>query len=113
MFDAIEFLMRNWCAIYSSKLPREQNAAGIQALSLYGRMLGSAIDLVDMGREKPTPLKIAVCKRLAKDLDRVHGILNAIDLENKAMRKHQVNLETARSKVLQLLFHLQNENNRD
>ncbi|MCK5844745.1 MAG: hypothetical protein KAG97_08570 [Victivallales bacterium] len=113
VYDGIELLMRHWCAIYSSKLSPKHNALGIQALCVYGRMMGFAIDLVDVAGDKPVPLKVALCKRLAKDLDRMFGIIDSMKIDSGSIKKHQSRLTETRAKVLRLLFQLRNENNSD
>ncbi|MCK5844172.1 MAG: hypothetical protein KAG97_05645, partial [Victivallales bacterium] len=111
LYDGIESLVRDWCALYSSQLSEEDNVAGVQALCLYGRLMGFAIDLVDMGNDQPASLKIALCKRVAKDLDRLLGIINAISTDIQSLKDHKERLRETREDVLKLLFQLRNENN--
>jgi len=113
VYDKVEALLRDWCAIYAAKLPPDNNVAGIQALCLYGHILGFAVDLVDLGADGSAALKVALCKRLAKDLDRLFGIIDAMDFDGAPVREHQARMKKARSEVLKLLFQLQHENNRD
>lgn len=111
VYDKIEALVRDWCAIYSSQLSSEDNVAGVRALCLYGRLMGFAIDLVDMGSDKPASLKIALCKRVAKDVDRLAGIINSVSTDIQLLKDHKERLRETREDVIKLQFQLRNENN--
>jgi hypothetical protein len=113
IYDGIEFLVRDWCAIYASKLAAKNNIPGVQALCLYGRLMGFSVDLVDMGTGKPVALQIALCKRIAKNLDRLAGIINSITTDIPLLKKHKERLREMRDDVLKLLFQLRHENNAD
>ena len=110
VYDQIEALVRDWCALYASQLSSEHNIEGVRALCLYGRLMGFVIDLVDMGKDKTASLKIALCKRVAKDLDRLVGIINSISIDIQSLKIHKERLRETRENVLKLLFQLRNEN---
>ena len=112
VYDEVEALMRDWCAIYATVLPNSGDAAGIQGLCLYGRMLGFIFDLVvDMEANRPGHLKVALCKRLLKDMDRMSGIIDATGFEHSSLKRHKSRLKNAREGALRLLFQLRDEIN--
>ena len=114
VYDEVEALMRDWCAIYASILPRSGGGAGLHGLCLYGRMLGFIFDLVvDMEANRPVDLKVALCKRLLKDMDRMSQIIDATGVEHRSLKRHKSQLKKAREGALKLLFQLRDEINRN
>ena len=109
LYGTIEQLMKEWVAIYSSKLDNDRNHSGIQALCLYGKIMGFSIDLVDAGEEKLPGLKIALCKRILSGINQIVSIIDQLDNDAEYIVSHKTALNILRHKVLHLRFKLNHE----
>ena len=109
LYGLIESLMKEWAALYASKLDEKYNAEGIEVLCFYGKIMGFSIDLVDAGEEKMPGLKIALCKRIAGGINDIVSILKSIDDNAEYLSQHRKTLNELRHKVLELRFKLNHE----
>ena len=109
LYADVERLMSEWCTLYAAELKDKNNVKGVQVLCLYGKIMGESIDVIDIGEEAMPGLKIALCKRIASDVNAIVTLIRSIDDFSGRLKAHLRQLNELRDSAVKLLFRLKHE----
>ena len=101
VYSDIDRLMRSW-AMYYVELPEGFDV--LRILSLYGKLLGMTVKLINYTNDGQDGLLKAVAKRLCSKLNKILILIEDGDFDSKIVESHKLGLFRIRSLVMNLLF---------
>jgi len=78
LYNRLQVGAQGWCRIFSSRLDRATRAEGVEIIAAFGLLQGMVIDLIYMGDDEPSGLRLALLKRLHAGINRLCGRLQAV-----------------------------------
>jgi hypothetical protein len=107
VYILLEKLAYQWGVVFASALKKEEMPAGLAIICLFGKILARTADILDLDQAELPNLKIALCKRIAADINKLSGDLKALSERYKKLSSlidnHQERLQTVREKILDIL----------
>lgn len=107
IYFQLEKLAYHWNAIFASELKKENMAQGMKITCLYGKLLARSTDLLDINAEDFPALRIAICKRLISDFNKIAGEFNKMEDLEPALKilfeTHKSHIHILREKIMSLM----------
>ena len=99
-----------WAETFASSLNKDAVSNGLRILCLYGKLMARTADILDFDSDEYPALRIAICKRIAHDVDRLLGEFMDIKrvqpgIQTKA-DSHTAHLQQARERMLDVIAKL-------
>jgi hypothetical protein len=104
IYTIAENLAGNWCRGLAVALPPSSREIAIEILCRHGKFLGYSVDLVDAARDDDSGIRVAICKRLAAEIEAVLVDLDHDTIPQRVVARHRAALQELRQKTLDLLF---------
>ncbi len=100
-------LAGQWAETFAGSLHKDAVQTGLRILCVYGKLMARTADILDFDSDEYPALRIAICKRISYDIDKLIGEFRAIvklqpGLQVKA-EGHVAHLQQAREKVLDVI----------
>jgi len=100
-------LSSQWAVAFASNIHKDAIQPGLRILCLYGKLMARTADILDFDSDEFPALRIAICKRISRDIDILIGEFKAIveaqpSLQVKA-DGHVAHLQQAREKILDII----------
>lgn len=107
VYILLEKLAYQWGVVFASALKKDEMPAGLAIICLFGKILARTADILDIDQEELPNLKIALCKRIVADINRLSGDLSAMSERYKKLssliNNHQERLKAVREKIIDIL----------
>ncbi len=103
-------LAGQWAESFAGSLNKDAATNGLRILCVYGKLMARTADVLDLDSEDYPALRIALCKRIAYDIDKLIGDFMEIKRVQPGIQTkadgHIAHLQQAREKMLDLVAKL-------
>jgi len=113
IYTIVEKMASQWSIFMASRLVPKNMTQGMRIVCYFGKLLARISDILNIGVTLPTPLRIALCKRVTTTVNELLAELAKIsELQNdmdKEIGSHLRRLQIVREKVIDILEKLRQE----
>jgi len=100
-------LSAQWAVAFSGSLHKDAIPPGLRILCLYGKLMARTADILDFDSDEFPALRIAICKRISRDIDKLigefKGVVEAQPSLHVKADGHVAHLQQAREKILDII----------